>query len=94
MAILHKRFEFPSGVAFQTMGEDQDGVMMSLATGYLYRCNRTASVVLSALAEGKSVDEAAQELTKRFNAPAEQARGDAAELVADLEGRRLLRAVA
>ena len=94
MAIVHQHYEFPSGVAFQTMGDEQDGVMMSLGTGYLYRCNRTASVVLSALAAGKSIDEAAQKLATEFNAPMGQARGDAAELVADLQGRHLLRAVA
>ncbi len=68
--------------------------MMSLASGYLYRCNRTAAVVLAALAAGKTLDEAAQELAAQFQAPLELAETDAAALVADLCGRSLLRTAA
>ena len=60
------RFSFPPGVAFQPLGDDQDGVMMSLSSGYLYRCNRTACFVLAAISEGKSVDEASNELSQIF----------------------------
>jgi hypothetical protein len=86
------RYEFPPGVAFQTLGVDQDGVMMSLASGYLYRCNRTAAVVLASLAAGKTLEEAAHELAATFQAPLERATTDAATLVADLCQRDLLRA--
>ncbi len=67
-----KRYAFPSGVAFQRLGEDQDGVMMSLASGFLYRCNRTACVVLEAISNGQSLDEAEGELCRQFGVDAER----------------------
>src|SRR6186997_723015 len=65
-AMSQSRFAFPPGVAFQPLGDDQDGVMMSLSSGFLYRCNRTACFVLAAISEGKSVDEASAELSQKF----------------------------
>ena len=92
--MLADRYEFPPGVAFQQLGDDQDGVMLSLSSGYLYRCNRTASVVLSALAAGKSLQEAAEELAAAFEVPSQRAASDAAALVDDLRHRQLIRQAA
>ena len=88
------RFSFPSGVAFQQLGDDQDGVMMSLASGYLYRCNRTASVVLAAIAEGRSLEEAVQELSRQYDVHPERIRGDVDALLATLQQRKLICAAA
>jgi len=88
------RLKFPPGVAFQQLGDDQDGVMMSLASGYLYRCNRTASVVLAAIAEGKSVEDATDQLAKTFGVDAERAVQDVQALVARLCEKKLLCAAA
>ena len=85
-----QRFTFPSGVAFQRMGEEQDGVMMSLASGYLYRCNRTASLVLAALAAGQTVEEAAADLSRHYGIPVERAQHDVAKLIEDLSQRKLI----
>ena len=81
---------FPPGVAFQQLGDDQDGVMMSLSTGYLYRCNRTASVVLAAISEGKSLDDATETLCQQFGVGADRVRQDVETLVATLRQRQLL----
>lgn len=88
------RFSFPPGVAFQQLGDDQDGVMMSLSTGYLYRCNRTASVVLAAISEGKSIDDAVNSLSAQFGVHAERVRRDVDLLIASLRERKLLAAAA
>jgi Coenzyme PQQ synthesis protein D (PqqD) len=84
------RYSFPSGVAFQRLGEDQDGVMMSLASGFLYRCNRTACVVLEAISNGHSLDEAGEELCRQFGVDAERARRDVEALIENLRQRRLV----
>ncbi len=84
------RYSFPSGVAFQRLGDDQDGVMMSLTSGYLYRCNRTACVVLECISNGQSLDEAGQELCRQFGVDAERARRDVEALVANLCQRKLV----
>jgi hypothetical protein len=81
---------FSPGVAFQQLGDDQDGVMMSLSSGYLYRCNRTASVVLAAIAAGKSLDDAATALCQKFGVDADRVRQDVEALVETLRQRKLL----
>ncbi len=84
------RYSFPSGVAFQRLGEDQDGVMMSLSSGFLYRCNRTACVVLEAIANGQTLDEAGDALCREFGVDAERAKRDVEALVDNLCRRRLV----
>jgi hypothetical protein len=84
------RFAFPPGVAFQQLGDDQDGVMMSLATGYLYRCNRTASVVLAAIAAGDSLDDAVQSLSQHYGVDMQRIRDDVEKLIASLSDRKLI----
>ena len=84
------RLAFPPGVAFQHLGDDQDGVMMSLSSGYLYRCNRTASVVLAAISAGKSVDDAVAELSAKFSVEADVVRRDVWTLIDTLRQRKLL----
>ena len=64
--------------------------MMSLANGYLYRCNRTACVVLAAIGAGKGVDEAVAELSEKFSVDAAIVRRDVETLVATLCERKLL----
>ena len=88
------RLTFPPGVAFQQLGDDQDGVMMSLSTGYLYRCNKTASVVLAAISAGKSVDEAVADLADQFGIDHDRVKQDVDKLVETLWERKLLCAAA
>jgi hypothetical protein len=83
-------YSFPPGVAFQQLGDDQDGVMMSLASGYLYRCNRTATVVLAAISAGKPIEDAVTELSQRFGIHTERVRTDVETLVEGLRKRKLL----
>lgn len=81
---------FPPGVAFQQLGEDQDSVMMSLVSGYLYRCNPTASVLLAAISSGKSLEEAVIELASEFEIDLDTARSDAETLIQSLKDRDLV----
>jgi hypothetical protein len=85
-----QRYEFPSGVAFQRLGDDQDGVMMSLSSGFLYRCNRTACVVLEAISRGQTPEQASDELCRQFGVDADRARRDVEVLLASLCQRRLV----
>ncbi len=81
---------FPAGVAFQPLGVDQDGVMLSVSTGFIYRCNRTATIALSELIAGKSKPEAARAVMEEFDVDAEQAERDIDTLLEDLSNRELL----
>ena len=84
------RFTFPPGVAFQQLGDGQDGVMMSLSSGYLYRCNKTASVVLAAISAGKSLNDAMAELSEQFGVDHDRVKQDVDKLVETLRERKLL----
>jgi hypothetical protein len=88
--VTHQRLQFPSGVAFQSLGADQDAVMMSLSSGFLYRCNASATVVLTAIASGCSVAEATQKLAEEFSISLEQAHRDVDTMVQSLQERNLL----
>ncbi len=88
--VSNRRLQFSSGVAFQSLGVDQDAVMMSLSSGYLYRCNGTATVVLSAIASGCSVAEATQKLAEEFSISIEHAHCDVDALIQSLEERNLV----
>lgn len=52
--------------------------------------NRSAAVIWSALAGGKSVDEAVNDLVEHYGISADRAREDVEALIGDLEKRGLL----
>jgi hypothetical protein len=56
----------------------------------LYRCNRTATVVLSAIAAGKPLDEAVAALCEKFGVDGQVVRRDVDALVATLRARKLV----
>lgn len=85
-----QHFKFPPGVAFQQFADTNEGVMMSLASGYLYRCNPAACTVLAAIADGQSLAEAAHRLCNQFGIDSQLAQRDTLALVDSLSQRQLL----
>lgn len=77
------------GVSYQAFGADDDGVMLSLQSGYLYRCNPTALQLLARLRGGATMAELQSSLTADFELSEGQARSDAQRFVADLLAENL-----
>jgi len=42
----HERLELADGVNYQSLGSDEDAVVLSMQSGFLYRCNPAAARVL------------------------------------------------
>jgi hypothetical protein len=58
---VEERIKLADGVNYQSFGADEDGVMLSLQSGYLYRCNPAAVQLLDRLRAGASLSEQARE---------------------------------
>lgn len=84
------RFKVAAGVNYQSLGDGEDGVVLSLSTGHLYRCNHTAVAVLDLLQTCPSVDGVIAEFARRFALDIAQARADVAALVDQLVTERLV----
>jgi len=84
------RFKVAEGVNYQSLGDGEDGVVLSLASGHLYRCNHTAIAVLDLLRTCPTVDGVIAEFARLFAVDTEQARADVASLVDHLVNERLV----
>ena len=78
------------GVNYQSLGEGEDGVLLCMQSGYLYRCNPTAITVLDLLQEQPTVDGLLGAFADCYGLPVEQARGDLLPLLDDLLQERLI----
>jgi hypothetical protein len=81
---VEEQIKLADGVNYQSFGADEDGVMLSLQSGYLYRCNPAAIQLLDRLRAGASLSELQYALSDEFDVPAEQAREDAWSFVEQL----------
>jgi len=82
------RYEIPAHVHFRELSGEV--VILDDVTDAYFGLNASASTVWLALARGEGADEAARAVTAHFDVGADQAREDAAHLVADLVRRGLL----
>ena len=62
----HERFELAIGVNFQSLGAGEDGVLLSMESGVLYRCNGTAVDILDILRERPTFEQLCGQLAMRF----------------------------
>lgn len=94
--VLHvdARLKLADDVNYQPMGDGEDGVILSLSSGYLYRCNCTAIAVLDMLQGSPTVDTLLAEFAARFAIDADQARADVLPLISHLVEQRLVEKVA
>jgi hypothetical protein len=84
------RLQLAPGVNYQSLGEGEDGVLLSLQSGYLYRCNHTAISLLDLLRDRPTRDELLTDFASRYGLQREQARGDVLPLLEDLLGQQLI----
>ena len=88
------RLSLAAGVNYQPLGDGEDGVILSLASGFLYRCNHTAIAILDMLRERPTVDALLDGFAVRFAIDPERARTDVLPLVSQLVEQRLVEKVA
>ncbi len=71
-----KRFYLNEDVAFQSLGDGQETVVVSLGTGFLYSCNDTTRAFLEALDGTKTLAQIGRELLALFTVAEERLLGD------------------
>ena len=89
-----EQFVLSEGVSYQAFGGDEDGVMLSMQSGYLYRCNSTALCLLDRLRDGATVGELQSQLESEYELAESQARDDARQFIDHLVAEKLARRVA
>lgn len=84
------RIELAAGVNYQSFGAGEDTVVLSVGTGYLYRCNGTATAVLDFVRDRPTWAELRARFASRFQLPAERAESDLSGFVDHLMAEGLL----
>jgi hypothetical protein len=74
----------------QSMGKGQDGVILSLDSGYLYTGNQTTQAFMAALDGRRTIRDAAALLAGQFEAPLERLHADLVVLAQKLLEERLV----
>jgi len=85
-----ERLRVATGVNYQPLGDDEDGVILSLESGSLYRCNHTAITLLDLLHTCPTVEGLVAEFADRFAIDIERARADVLPLLGQLVEERLV----
>jgi hypothetical protein len=78
------RFRLKPDVAFQSLGAEEESVVLSLESGQLYTGNPTATFFLAAVKRGQSLGEAAEAMCGAFEVDRERALADLELLAGDL----------
>ena len=77
-------------LTYQSLGQGQDTVILSLSSGQLYTCNETAAQFLSAVDGSRTFAQIVQLLGEEFEVSLEQLRNDLKNLAEELIGEKLL----
>jgi len=72
----HERLELAVGVNYQSLGNNEDGVLLSMASGFLFRCNGTAVHVLDAVRDRPTFSELRARFAEHFGLHEDQADAD------------------
>ncbi len=86
------RFQFAEGVNYQALGEQEEGVLLSMGSGYLYRCNPTAIAVFASLEARPTLGELVEQLAARWRQPAERMREDLTAFLHELIEEKIVEA--
>jgi len=87
------RLALSDDVAHQSLGEDQDTVVLSLKSGYLYTCNETTERFLKALDGRRTLGEVVGLLEGEYDVPRATLAADLAALAEQLLAEKLIVAV-
>lgn len=86
----HAQFSLTDGVHYESLGAGEDAVLLSMESGYLYRCNHTAVAMLGLLEQKATFGEIVTHLSNQFGAEPEQVRRDVLPLVDSLLAERVI----
>ena len=87
------RLALSDDVAHQSLGEDQDTVVLSLKSGYLYTCNETTERFLKALDGRRTLGEVVGLLEGEYDVPRAPLAAALAALAEQLLAEKLIGAV-
>lgn len=88
------RLRVAEGVNYQAMGDGEDGVILALKSGCLYRCNHTAIALLDMLRDRPTLGDLVAGFAGRYAIDTEQARADVLPLLRHLVEQQLVEKVA
>jgi hypothetical protein len=89
-----EKLRIVEGVNYQALGDNEDGVLLSMSSGYLYRCNRTALAILDSVKDGPTYAVLLTRFATHFGMAEEQAQIDLSGFVEMLLEEKLLAKVA
>ncbi len=77
----NERFELAVGVNYQAFGDNEDGILLSMESGYLYRCNATAMALLDVIHRRPTSAELQASFTSAFDVAEDKATTDLASFL-------------
>jgi pyrroloquinoline quinone biosynthesis protein D len=77
-------------VTYQSLGEDEDTVVLALESGQLYTCNDTAQAFLDAVDGERTFEDIILELLDQFEVAPDRLRSDMVSLAEDLMREKLI----
>lgn len=78
------QLQLAAGVTFQSFGEDRDGIILSMQSGYLYRCNSSAVELLPVLQKKPTYRELQDHVISIYGIEQQQASNDLLEFVNEM----------
>lgn len=88
------RLRIAEGVNYQSLGDAEDGVLLSMSSGYLYRCNRAALEILNLVQGQPSYGTLVTRFARHFHLEETQARADVSAFIDHLLEEQLIARVA
>ena len=85
-----EKFQIAAGVNYQSLGSGEDGVLLSMSSGYLYRCNHTTLEILDAVKERPTYAELLSQFAERHGLESGQAHADLSRFLGQLLEEQLI----
>ena len=77
-------------VTFQSLGDDEQTVVLSLGSGYLYTCNQTTQAFLEAMGQGETFGRIVDALFEQYDVTRDELLADLAEMAEKLLDEKLI----
>jgi coenzyme PQQ synthesis protein D (PqqD) len=87
-------FRLAASTNFQSFGDGEEGILLSLNSGYLYSCNAVAAMFLEGIEAQNSLATIAGRLVEHFEVNHDLACRDLARLAEELLDERLIERIA
>ena len=84
------KLKLADDVTFQSMGDGQETVLLSLSSGYLYTCNDTTESFLRALDGQATVGQILTDLAEQYDVSLDRLRRDIIALVQQMLDEELI----